>query len=56
MDPRFEQIKSGWAAIGEGWAVFGATREEALQSFRDAERLHEALVRRPEPKPIAQAS
>jgi hypothetical protein len=30
------EIKSGYLAVGNGWAVQGATREEALGHFHEA--------------------
>ena len=47
--PRIEQIKNGWAALGNGWAVFGTTKEEALAKFREAEERHKLIAARAEP-------
>ena len=44
--PRLEQIKNGWAALGEGWAVHGSTQEEALELFRQAQRWHTDIEQR----------
>jgi hypothetical protein len=39
-------IKGGWAAHGKGWAVHGATKEEAEQRFYETQREHEEIKRR----------
>lgn len=49
MDASLRQIKDGWAALGRGWAVFGATREEALRRYREAEARHDEINRRAAP-------
>jgi hypothetical protein len=46
MQVQLTEIKGGWAAVGRGWAVFGETREEALQRYREAELKHEELRHR----------
>jgi hypothetical protein len=46
MSAELQEIKGGWAAVGHGWAVFGPTREDALERFRDAEAKHQELDRR----------
>ena len=46
-EPKYVQIVSGWAAVAEHWAVFGDTKEEALTKFREAERKHEEIAKRP---------
>lgn len=45
--PVIYQIKGGWAAQGNGWAVHAATKDEALRKFRLAEQLHEIIRERP---------
>lgn len=52
MDAQLAKIKGGWAAVGRGWAVFGVTRDDALQRFAAAEATHEEL-RRQGPSPSA---
>ena len=47
MDPRLERIQGGWAARGDGWAVHGKTKQEALTRFREAELRHAEIDRRP---------
>jgi hypothetical protein len=46
-----EPIKGGWAARGNGWAVHGKTREEAICLYQIAERKHREIESRPLPKP-----
>lgn len=33
-----------WAAYGDGWAVHGNTREEALENYRKAEKRRQELL------------
>ena len=47
--PRIEQIRGGFAAIGNGWAVAARTPSEAEQRYRAAERLHREIEARPDP-------
>ena len=49
--PRLGEIKGGWAAYGDGWAVHGATKEEALKRYREAEERHREIDARPDPPP-----
>lgn len=49
-EPRLERIKGGWAARGDGWAVHGATQDEALERYQEAVRRHEEIDRRPLPE------
>lgn len=46
-DPMLLQIKRGWLARGEGWAVDGPTKEEAVKRYREAERRHREIDARP---------
>lgn len=46
-EPRLRPIKGGWAASGRGWAVHGATREEAAQRFHAAVEQHRVIAARP---------
>ena len=46
QEPKFVQILSGWAAVAERWAVFGDTKEEALNKFRETEHKHEEISKR----------
>jgi len=47
-NPRLTPIKAGWAARGNGWAVHGKTREEALRLFQEAENHHQIIMSRPD--------
>jgi hypothetical protein len=40
---RLEQVREGWAAVGDGWAVFGTSKEEATLRFEEAERKHQEI-------------
>lgn len=44
--PLVTKIKNGWAAVGHGWAVFGPSRDEALERYAEAERKHQELRER----------
>jgi len=46
-EPALRPIKSGWAASGKGWAVHGATREDATARFYEAVRQHRMIEARP---------
>lgn len=46
---KVKAIRGGWAALGKGWAVFGETRNEALERFREARTTHAAIEARPAP-------
>ena len=39
-------IKGGWAAVGQGWAVFGESKDEAISNFESAERKHREISKR----------
>lgn len=40
MQPTLVEVKGGWHAVGDGWAVFGETKERALERYQEAERQH----------------
>lgn len=40
-------IKSGWAALGDGWAVHGETEEEAVRLYHEAIERHGEIDARP---------
>jgi len=44
---KLRQIKGGWAASGDGWAVHGATQEEATERFHEAECQRAEIAKRP---------
>ena len=46
MEPRMVEIRKGWAAVADYWAVFGDTEEDAMRKFREAEQKHEEIAKR----------
>jgi hypothetical protein len=40
-------IKGGWAALGDGWAVHGKTKEEAVRLYHEAIERHKEIDARP---------
>ena len=46
MEPNLVEVRKGWAAVGDYWAVFGDTEEDAIAKFREAERKHEEIAKR----------
>jgi len=47
-DPElFPIANSRWAAHGDGWAVHGATREEALENYWKAEQRRREILAMP---------
>jgi len=46
-EPILSEIKNGWAALGDGWAVHGRTKDEALQKYYEAEVKHREIEQRP---------
>ena len=54
--PQLVQIKGGWAAHGDGWAVHAPTREGAIKRFHEAEKVHEKIRRQPRIYEIIEAS
>ena len=47
---RLRAIKNGWAALGDGWAVHGRTKEEAIEKYHEAEVWHKVLDARVVPQ------
>jgi hypothetical protein len=41
--PILQEIKNGWAAIGNGWAVHGKTADEAQHLYNEAEKIHSII-------------
>jgi len=39
-EPCLMEIRHGWAAIGDGWAVHAPTKEEALKQYAEAHQRH----------------
>lgn len=46
LEPILMPIKGGWAALGDGWAVFGESKDDAIKKFRQAESRHGLLNQR----------
>ena len=46
IEPRLVPVKEGWAAVGDGWAVFAHSRDGAVAAFEAAARKHEELASR----------
>lgn len=46
--PHITPSAKGFLARGRAWAVEGATREEALANFREAQERHCQIMQRPE--------
>ncbi len=40
-------IENGWAILGDGWAVHGKTREEAVKLYHKAMERHKEIEVRP---------
>ena len=49
MTPQIRKIEGGWAAVGNGFAVFGKTSDEAREKFRKAEERHKEIMGRTVP-------
>lgn len=45
--PILEEIKAGWAARGNGWAVHAKTKEEAINKYHEREKYYEWLDQQP---------
>jgi len=46
-EPELYPIVNGWAAYGDGWAVRGATREEAIENYWKAVKRHQEILAMP---------
>ena len=46
-EPTVVQIYEGWAAHGDGWAVHGATQEEAIENYWKAVQRHKEILALP---------
>ena len=46
IKPKLRRIKGGWAALGDGWAVFAPTREEAQWMFYERLAEHVEMMER----------
>jgi hypothetical protein len=47
QEPRLVQIYDGWQAHGDGWAVYGATREDAIENYWKAVKRHQEILAMP---------
>jgi len=47
-DIKLDRIKGGWAARGDGWAVHGATEDEAIRRYQEAVEKHREILARPD--------
>jgi hypothetical protein len=45
-------IKNGWAAFGDGWAVHGATQQEALARYWERVAKYQEIAAHPRPIPV----
>jgi len=43
IEPEVSEIKNGWAARAAGWAVHGATKDEAVRRFHEATELRQKI-------------
>lgn len=43
-EPRMVPVKVGWAAVGDGWAVFAESRTDAALQYRKAEQKHREIA------------
>ena len=46
-EPTLTPIANGWSAHGDGWAVHGRTREEAIENFHKAEQRRREILALP---------
>ena len=56
MEPQLARVRGGWAAVGRWFAVHGATKEEAISRFHEAEKKVAEILARPERDATKQAS
>lgn len=47
--PDIREIKGGWAALGDGWAVHARTKDEAIRRYNSAVEKRTEISRRPDP-------
>lgn len=47
--PIIEEIKAGWAAKGDGWAVHASTKEEAVKKYQERKDYYDWLATQPLP-------
>ena len=46
IEPRLVPVKEGWAAVGDGWAIFAPSRADAGRRFEEAQRKHREIESR----------
>jgi hypothetical protein len=46
-NPRLIKTKSGWMALGKGWAVEATTEAEVLDLYNEAAKKHKEIDNRP---------
>lgn len=46
-EPKLSELKSGWIARGDGWAVRAETKEEAVRLFRERQEKYREIDARP---------
>lgn len=46
-EPEMCEVVGGWFALGDGFAVFGQTPEEARQEYVEALQRHAEIMARP---------
>jgi len=46
-EPNLSELKSGWIARGDGWAVRAETKEEAIRLFHEREDKYREIDARP---------
>ena len=54
-EPALQPIKNGWSAVGNGWAVHGASPDEARRKFDEALKRHAMIEGRPDATKTSQA-
>ena len=50
MEPTIVEIKGGWAAVADWWAVFAPTKEEVIRAFAEAKERHAMIASRDLPQ------
>jgi hypothetical protein len=46
-EPEIYEVKTGWAARRDGWAVQASTQEEALRLLQEAEAERKVILEQP---------
>lgn len=45
--PQLLEIKGGWLAMGEGWAVQATSKDEAVKKFHERKLFYKEIMKRP---------